>query len=232
MALNVIMMGPPGAGKGTQALLFAEKCGLPKISTGDILREAVSEGTPLGLKAKAVIDSGELVDDVTMIGIVRERLLKADVAAGFVLDGFPRTVSQAKALDGIVEELKRDSLIVVAIEVPDEDLLRRMTTRRVCQGCGRNADPLEAKLLSCPKCGGDFSQRTDDNIQVIKERLKVYARDTAPLLDYYNGRQTFCLIDGTQSPGRVSEMLLEAVKAVSRADSAVRTEPGQRIERE
>ena len=156
MSLNVIMMGPPGAGKGTQALLFAEKCGLPKISTGDILREAVSEGTPLGLKAKAVIDSGELVDDVTMIGIVRERLLKADVAAGFVLDGFPRTVSQAKALDGIVEELKKDSLIVVAIEVPDEDLLRRMTTRRVCQGCGRNADPLEAKLLSCPKCGGDF----------------------------------------------------------------------------
>ena len=232
MALNVIMMGPPGAGKGTQALLFAEKCGLPKISTGDILREAVSEGTPLGLKAKAVIDSGELVDDVTMIGIVRERLLKEDVAEGFVLDGFPRTVSQAKALDGIVEELKRDSLIIVAIEVPDEDLLRRMTTRRVCQGCGRNTDPAEAKLLSCPKCGGDFSQRTDDNIQVIKERLKVYARDTEPLLDYYNGRQRFCLIDGTQSPGRVSEMLLEAIKAVSITDSAARTEPGQRIERE
>jgi adenylate kinase len=226
MALNVIMMGPPGAGKGTQALLLAEKCGLQKISTGDILREAVSEGTPLGLKAKAVIDSGELVDNATMIGIVRERLLKADVAEGFVLDGFPRTVSQAKALDGI----KRDSLIIVAIEVPDDDLLRRMTTRRVCQGCGRNADPAEAESLSCPKCGGDFTQRTDDNIQVIKERLKVYARDTEPLLDYYNSRQTFCLIDGTQSPGRVSEMLLEAIKAVSSTDSAAITEPGQRVE--
>ena len=225
MALNVIMMGPPGAGKGTQALLLAEKCGLPKISTGDILREAVSEGTPLGLKAKAVIDSGELVDNATMIGIVRERLLKADVTEGFVLDGFPRTVSQAKALDGIVEELKRDSLIIVAIEVPDEDLLRR-------QGCGRNADPAEAESLSCPKCGGDFTQRTDDNIQVIKERLKVYARDTEPLLDYYNSRQTFCLIDGTQSPGRVSEMLLEAIKAVSSTDSAAITEPGQRVERQ
>ena len=233
MALNVIMMGPPGAGKGTQALLLAEKCGLPKISTGEILREAVSEGTPLGLKAKTVIDRGELVDNVTMIGIVRERLLKADVAEGFVLDGFPRTVSQAKALDGIVEDLKRDSLIIVAIEVPDEDLLRRMTTRRICQGCGRNADPAEAKSLSCSKCGGNFVQRTDDNVQVIKERLKVYARDTEPLLDYYNSRQTFCLIDGTQPPGRVSEILLEAIKAVSSTDSAaIITEPGQRVERQ
>jgi adenylate kinase len=213
MALNLIMLGPPGAGKGTQAERFAKERGIPKISTGDILREAVKAGTPLGLQAKAIMDRGELVGDDVMIGIVRERLEKPDAASGFVLDGFPRTVAQAAALDGIMTG--RDPLIVIDMAVPEGELVRRLASRRICESCGLNAEGEAAALESCQRCGGKLKQRADDNEAVVRERLRVYHRNTEPLIDYYRARPTFRSIDGAQSPERVAAALAAATDAVA-----------------
>jgi adenylate kinase len=213
MALNLIMLGPPGAGKGTQAERFAKGRGIPKISTGDILREAVKAATPLGLQAKTIMDRGELVGDDVMIAIVRERLERPDAARGFVLDGFPRTVAQAAALDGIMTG--RDPLIVVDIAVPEGELVRRLASRRICESCGLNADGEAAALASCQRCGGKLRQRADDNEAVVRERLRVYHRTTAPLIDYYRARPTFRSIDGAQSPERVAAALAAAIDAVA-----------------
>ena len=170
MALNVIMMGPPGAGKGTQAERFARERRLLKISTGDILREAIKKETPLGCKAKAIIDAGKLVDDETMIEIVRERLLQPDAMGGFVLDGFPRTVAQACALDEIMAERANGPLVVIKVVVPQAELVKRLSTRRICDTCGANADPFEGGDR-CKRCGGQLVQRTDDNEEVVLKRL-------------------------------------------------------------
>lgn len=219
MALNLIFLGPPGAGKGTQADRFAAGRGIPKISTGDILREAVGNGTELGLKAKAVMARGELVSDDIVIGIVRERLDRPDVAKGFILDGFPRTVAQAQALDGIMHS--RSPLIIVDIQVPDADLVKRLTSRLVCSQCGTNAPEgllagtPEAANGRCEKCGGTFTQRADDTEEVVLERLKVYQRNTKPLVDYYQPRPTFCPVDGRQSPGKVAELIGLAVDSAA-----------------
>ncbi len=219
MALNLIFLGPPGAGKGTQADRFAAGRGIPKISTGDILREAVSSGTELGLKAKAVMERGELVSDEIVIGIVQERLGRPDVAKGFILDGFPRTVAQAQALDRIMGT--RPPLIIVDIQVPDADLVRRLTSRLVCSKCGTNAPEgllagtPEAEQGRCQKCGSSFTQRADDTEMVVLERLKVYQRNTKPLVDYYRSRPTFCPIDGRQTPGTVAELIGSAVDSAA-----------------
>ena len=216
MALNLIMLGPPGAGKGTQAERFAKLKGIPKISTGDMLREAVAAGTPIGLRAKAVMASGQLVSDEIIVGVVRERLAKPDAQAGFVLDGFPRTVPQAEALDVIVAG--RDALLVVDIAAADEDLIRRLTSRRVCGQCGTNADvpaPGQPVPIACGKCGGALTQRADDREEVIRERLRVYARDTRPLIDYYRRRPTFRSVDGAQAPAAVARDLEAAVNAAA-----------------
>src|SRR5262249_32483465 len=187
MGLNLIVLGPPGAGKGTQADRFARARGIPRISTGDILREAVQAGTPLGLKAKAIMERGELVSDQIVIGIVRERLDRGDARPGFVLDGFPRTVAQAEALDGIMAG--RDPLIVVDIAVPSDELVRRLTSRQVCEACGTNVDDKNpAKGGACGRCGGRLVTRADDNVSTIRERLKVYERQTKPLVDFYSRR--------------------------------------------
>jgi methionyl aminopeptidase len=199
MALNLLMLGPPGAGKGTQAERFAKARGIPKISTGDILREAVHTKTEIGLRAKAVMDRGELVGDDVMIGIVRERLERPDAMSGFVLDGFPRTVAQASALDGIM--IERDPLIVVDIVVPEEELVRRLGTRSICRLCGTGAPVGSPVGAACVKCGGRLVQRTDDNQTVVLERLKVYHRQSEPLVEYYRVRPTFRSIDGAQAPG-------------------------------
>jgi adenylate kinase len=212
MALNLVMLGPPGAGKGTQAKTFAAARGIPHISTGDMLREAVAAGTPIGLRAKAVMEQGLLVSDEIIVGVVRERLARADAQAGFVLDGFPRTVPQAEALDAIVAG--RDPLVVVDIAVADEELVRRLTSRRVCGQCGANADvpaPGQSVPSQCARCGGGLTQRADDREEVIRERLRVYQRDTRPLVDYYRGRPGFRTVNGAQEPGAVAADLAGAV---------------------
>jgi adenylate kinase len=202
VGLNVIMMGPPGAGKGTQAGRFARQRGLPKISTGDMLREAIKERNPVALEAKKLMDRGELVDDATIIAIVRDRLAKPDTRPGFVLDGFPRTVEQAVALDALMEERGQGPLVVIDVVVPDQELVRRLDGRRICGLCGSNADPGKAV---CSKCGGELVVRADDDGQVVLERLKVYERATRPVLDYYRGRSTFRAVNGAQAQERVAE---------------------------
>lgn len=221
MGLNVIMMGPPGAGKGTQASRFARERGLLKISTGDILREAIKEQTAVGLAAKAVIDRGELVDDQTMIAIVRDRLLRPDAAAGFVLDGFPRTVGQARALDEIMSERNNGPLIVVDVVVPEQELARRLASRRICLDCGMNADPFGA-AATCTKCGGRLVQRTDDNSDVVLERLKVYQRATKPVLEYYRERPTFRVVNGAQAPDRVAHEMDTLIDDAAAAGVAIK----------
>jgi adenylate kinase len=211
MSLNLLMLGPPGAGKGTQAERFAKERGIPKISTGDILREAVHTKTEIGLRAKAVMDRGELVGDDVMIGIVQERLERPDAVGGFVLDGFPRTVAQAVALDQIMA--KRDPLIVVDIVVPEDELVRRLGARSICRLCGTGAPVGSPVGAACAKCGGRLVQRTDDNQSVVLERLKVYHRQSEPLVEYYRVRPTFRSIDGAQPPDRVAADLAAAIAA-------------------
>jgi adenylate kinase len=206
MGLNVIMMGPPGAGKGTQAGRYAREKGLLKISTGDILREAVKDGNPIAIEARARMDRGELVDDATMIAIVRDRLLRPDAAHGFVLDGFPRTVTQAGALDTIMTERGNGPLVIIDVAVPEEELVRRLASRRICSKCGANADPGDTSD-ECRKCGGDMIQRVDDNESVVRERLRVYQRSTRPVLEFYRQRPTFRVVDGAQPPERVAREL-------------------------
>jgi adenylate kinase len=213
------MLGPPGAGKGTQAERFAREHGIPKVSTGDILREAVHSGSELGRAVKAVMERGELVGDDLIIGIVRERLMQPDALAGFVLDGFPRTGRQAVALDEITAS--RGPVICVEIQVPDEELVRRVRGRRVCDDCGANADAFEHKAdaLSelcqnterCRSIGPKWVARSDDSEAVVRERLKIYWRDTRPMIEYYSGRPTFRVIDGLRSPEQVREALVGAV---------------------
>src|SRR5512147_2757623 len=201
MGLNVIMMGPPGAGKGTQAGRFARERGLPKISTGDMLREGIKEQNPVALEAKKLMDRGELVDDATIIAIVRDRLTRRDTRPGFVLDGFPRTVEQAVALDALMHERAQGPLVVIDVVVPEQELVRRLGSRRICEQCGTNADP---GVSACSKCGGELVVRSDDDGHVVLERLKVYERATRPVLDYYRGRPTFRVVDGAQPLDRVA----------------------------
>jgi adenylate kinase len=213
------MLGPPGAGKGTQAERFAREHGIPKVSTGDILREAVSSGTDLGRQVKAVMERGELVGDDLIIGIVRERLSRPDAVGGFVLDGFPRTVLQARALDEITKE--RGEVICVEIQVPDDELVRRVRSRRVCEDCGATADAFEQKpgalpescqnTERCRSLGPRWVARSDDSESVVLERLKIYWRDTRPMIDFYSSRPTFRVIDGKQTPEQVREALVSAV---------------------
>jgi adenylate kinase len=203
--MKIVMIGPPGAGKSTQAERLARERNLPKISTGDVLREAIKTSTPLGLQAKATIEQGKLVDDATMIAIVRDRLLQPDTARGFVLDGFPRTLAQAEALDAIVAERNNGPLIVVNIVVPHEEVARRLSTRRICSRCGANADPFDGDAARCRRCGGGLIQRTDDTAETVRERLKVYEQETKPLLEYYSSRPTFHVVNGAQPPERVAE---------------------------
>lgn len=210
MALNLIMLGAPGAGKGTQAERLARTRRIPKISTGDILREAVHDGTEIGRRARAIMDRGDLVSDDVMIGIVKERLDRPDASAGFVLDGFPRTVAQAEALDGIMEG--RGPLVIVDIDVPEEELIRRLASRLLCASCSSNATtPAETASLACAKCGGQLVQRSDDNEATVRDRLAVYRAKTMPLLDFYKARPTFRLISGAATPDCVADELARVV---------------------
>lgn len=211
--VNMIVIGPPAAGKGTQAERVAIGRNVPKISTGDILREAIQRGTELGLRAKATIDRGELVSDDVMTAIVRQRLERPDACRGFVLDGFPRTVAQARALDRVLAG--RDPLIIIELVVPREELIRRMASRRICRSCGANAESGE---VTCHRCGGELVLRPDDERADVRERrLQVYERDTEPIVSYYRGRPAFRSVDGAQSPDRVAAAIAAAI------DSALET---------
>jgi adenylate kinase len=213
MSLNLIMLGPPGAGKGTQAERFAREEGIPKISTGDILRDAVTAGSELGRVAKAAMDAGRLVSDDVMIGIVRERLTRPDVARGFILDGFPRTVAQAEALDAMMTG--RDPLIVLDIAVPLEELVRRTGQRRICSRCGMTAAAADGGV-TCSRCGGDLMIRSDDGAEIVRERLRIYERSTRPLVEYYKGRPTFRSVNGNQRPDAVATDLRRAIEEARR----------------
>jgi adenylate kinase len=203
------MLGPPGAGKGTQAERLSRTRKLPKISTGDILREAVQAGTKVGRVAKETMEAGDLVGDDIMIAIVSDRLNRSDARCGFVLDGFPRTVVQATALDRMVAE--RGPLVVLDIVVPEEVLARRLATRRICSKCGSNAAP--EWTGSCGKCAGALVTRVDDGIEIVRERLKVYQRQTKPLVEFYASRSNFSSIDGNRAPDVVTAAVDAALDA-------------------
>ena len=225
MGLNVIMMGPPGAGKGTQATRFARERGLVRIPTGDILRDAIKAQTPLGRKVAATMERGELVDDETMIEMVGDRLAQPDTRAGFLLDGFPRTVPQAEALDRLMEARGNGPLIVVDVRVPLQELVRRLDGRRVCGSCGANADPFGPTINRCGKCGGEFVQRHDDNRDVVIERLKVYERQTYPLVEYYQNRPTFRVVNGAQPPAKVAFELDTVIDDAAAVGALVQKQP-------
>jgi adenylate kinase len=195
-------MGPPGAGKGTQAEKLVDLYQIPHISTGDMFRKAQKDGTELGLKAKSYMDQGQLVPDEVTVGIVKERLAEADCKEGFLLDGFPRTVQQADALDTILAELDMALDCVVNIEVDKAFLVDRLTGRRVCRTCGATyhiANKAPKVEGVCDKCGGELYQRGDDTIETVSNRLDVYAAQTAPLIDYYKSKGIMSSIDGSKS---------------------------------
>ena len=214
MALNLVMLGPPGAGKGTQASRLAQSRGVPHISTGEILREAVQAGTDLGRKAEMVIEAGQLVSDEIMIGIVNDRLGKDDARHGFLLDGFPRTVSQADALDNMLGA--REPLVVIDLSVNDDELVRRLSTRLMCESCGVIAGSPNGRLaVTCGACGGALKQRSDDREDIVRQRLLVYRQSTEPLIGYYQQRPTFRSVDGSQDEEAVAALVGAAVDGVA-----------------
>ncbi|EGL39272.1 adenylate kinase [Megasphaera lornae] len=199
--MYILLMGPPGAGKGTQAERLIETYGIPQISTGDMFRAAVKEQTPLGLEAKKYMDNGQLVPDAVTVGIVKERLAKDDCKKGFILDGFPRTTSQAVSLDAILQDLGIKLNGVVNIAVPDEELVRRTTGRQICRSCGATYHITfkpSKKAGVCDKCGGALYQRDDDKMETVKKRLSVYAAQTKPLIDYYKNSNLYIEINGAR----------------------------------
>ena len=214
--MRLIIMGAPGAGKGTQAAYITEKYKIPQISTGDMFRAAVKEGTELGKAAKACMDAGKLVPDEITIGIVRERLSKSDCAEGFILDGFPRTVEQADALEKILSELGVELSCVLNIHVPSEDLIERAIGRRICKSCGAtyhvkfNA-PVKENI--CDKCGGELYQRADDTAATMSNRLSVYEKSTRPLIEYYQKRGKYIEIDGRQPIASVTAEIVSALNS-------------------
>ncbi|MDR9793891.1 adenylate kinase [Aeribacillus sp. FSL K6-8210] len=206
--MNLVLMGLPGAGKGTQAEKIVEKYNIPHISTGDMFRAAIKDGTELGLQAKSYMDKGELVPDEVTIGIVRERLGKNDTDKGFLLDGFPRTVAQAEALEQILKELNKEIDYVINIHVDQEILMERLTGRRICKNCGATYHlvfnpPKEEGI--CDKCGGNLYQRADDNVETVGNRLEVNLKQTKPLLDFYKSKGYLKNIDGQQEINKVFE---------------------------
>jgi len=206
--MNLVLMGLPGAGKGTQAEKIVENYNIPHISTGDMFRAAIKDGTELGLEAKSYMDKGELVPDSVTIGIVRERLSKDDCKKGFLLDGFPRTVAQAEALENMLSDLKRPIDFVINVDVNKDILMERLTGRRICKECGATYHLVfnpPAKEDTCDRCGGELYQRADDNAETVQNRLDVNLAQTKPLLTFYEGKGTLRTVNGQQDINVVFE---------------------------
>lgn len=213
--MQLLIMGAPGAGKGTQAVKIVKKFNIPQISTGDMFRAAIKDGTDLGKRAKSFMDDGKLVPDEVTIGIVRERLSKSDCANGFILDGFPRTTAQADALKKILDDLGTKLTCVLNIHVPAEALIERAIGRRICRNCGATYhvkfNPPKSDV--CDECGGELYQRADDTAETMQNRLSVYEKNTRPLIDYYKAAGIYAEIDGTQSIDKVTEDLFKILDA-------------------
>ena len=212
-----IIMGPPGAGKGTQAEILAKEFALPHISTGDIFRSAVKEGTEMGKKAKEYMDKEHLVPDEIVVGIVKERLSRPDCKEGAILDGFPRTVNQAEALDEVLRELGMKIDAVICIDADEDELIARLTGRRVCRNCGATYhvrfNPPRVRNI-CDHCSGELYQRSDDNIDTIKERFAVYKKQTLPMFDYYRDKYPVINIDGSKQIDEVYDDIRSSLKNI------------------
>lgn len=210
VSVKVVLFGPPGAGKGTQAKSICNRYSIPHISTGDIFRKNISENTPLGIEAKKYIDNGQLVPDEVTINMVKDRLQAEDCKMGYLLDGFPRTVHQANALEEFLKDREESLDTALLIQVPSEFILERMTGRRVCPSCGAsyhvkfNPTKIESK---CDVCGSDIIQRKDDSEETVKERLAVYERQTQPLIEYYKEKKLLSAVDGTKAINEVFESI-------------------------
>lgn len=210
--MNIILLGAPGAGKGTQAELICKKLNIPTISTGNIIREALKSGTEMGLKAKSFMDAGQLVPDDVVIGIIKERLKKDDCKNGFILDGFPRTIPQAEALDKMGVTIDK----VIDIEVADEAIVKRMSGRRVCEKCGASYH-LEYKKPSeegiCDNCAGALVQRKDDHPDTVKSRLEVYHNETEPLKTYYSKQGKLAIVEGQSEISETTKLVFAQIEA-------------------
>jgi adenylate kinase len=213
--MRIILLGAPGSGKGTQAQRLSASRGVPQVSTGDLLRGAVKAGTELGLKAKAAMDAGELVSDDIVLGMIRERLAEPDAAPGFILDGFPRNIAQAEALDGVLDEIDAPLDAVVLLDVDFDVLLKRITGRRTCGQCGKVYNvyflPPAAEGV-CDACGGELVQRADDNEETVSNRLKVYESQTAPLVAFYEDRGKLKVVPAT---GEIDDVLAQLEETLS-----------------
>jgi len=210
--MRLVLLGAPGAGKGTQAKKLIDKFGIPQISTGDILRKNVADGTPLGKEAKVIMDSGGLVSDKIVLGLIEDRLKQSDCKKGFILDGFPRNTAQAESLDGILKNLGMPIDSALSVDVPKDDLMKRLTGRRTCKGCQQMYNvyfSAPKKDGVCDKCSGALFQRDDDKEETIKKRLDVYEAQTAPLFDYYGKKG---ILKSVQGVGSIDEIFSKVCK--------------------
>ncbi|HEY8463910.1 MAG TPA: adenylate kinase [Bacillota bacterium] len=213
--LNLILLGPPGAGKGTQAEFLVEKYQIPHISTGDIFRAAIKEATPLGVKARSYLDAGKLVPDEVVIGIIEARLLKDDCQKGFLLDGFPRTIAQATSLAAFLDSQRKKLTAVINIQVDFEILMARLTGRRICRNCAavyHIVTKREKVAGVCDQCGGEVYQRSDDSPETVGKRIKIYQEQTAPLIDYYQHQGLLLTFDGTTPIAELADQIFRAVE--------------------